>query len=116
MKLQHSSGEMYFNPQLISHVNISPDRSLLTVHFVNGTTYGSTAESDEDRVFAAEFLAKLTEEVGGFLATGNEVLHLKSALWVSIPEDGPIQVRTADNRTRSLEGEDPARVRGALGE
>jgi hypothetical protein len=116
MKLTTGVGEVFFNVQTISHVNLSSDRSLLTVHFVNGTTYGSTAETDEERTAAAEFLGKLTEEGSGFLSVGNEVLNLRSAVWISIPEDGQIQVRTLDNRTRSLDGEDPARVKKVIGD
>jgi hypothetical protein len=111
MKLRTSTGEVNFNRRLISHVHLSPDHSLLTVHFITGAHFGLSAETDEERVFAAEFLGKLADENSGFLAVGNEVLNLKSAMWIAIPIDGPIQVRWADNLTRSFDYADRERIR-----
>jgi hypothetical protein len=111
MKLKTSTGEVDFNRRLISHVHLSPDHSLLTVHFINGTHFGLAAETDEERVFAGEFLAKLADESSGFISVGNEVLNLKSAMWIAIPIDGPIQVRWADNLTRSFDAEDRDSIR-----
>ena len=116
MKLRTSTGEVYFNPQLISHVHLSPDHSLLTVHFLDRSHFGSTAESDEERTFAAEFVGKLTEVNSGFIAVGHEVLNLKSALWIAIPEEGPIQVCLGNNQTRSLDGGDHERIRTLMEE
>jgi len=116
MKLKTSTGDMYFNPQLISHVHLSPDQSLLTVHFVNGTNLAVPAETDEERTLLADFLGQLADEQSGFIAIGPEMLNLKSALWVAIPEEGLIQVRSGDNRTHSLQDKDPERVRRVLGE
>src|SRR5579864_2810915 len=113
MKLKTGSDELYFNPQLISLVHLSSDRTSLTVHFVNGTYLTAPAETDDDRTSMAEFLGKLTDEIG-FLVAGNELLNLKSALWISIPGDGPIQVHSADNRTHSLPNQDPERIRRML--
>ena len=76
MKLKTSSGEFHFNPQTISHVHLNADRTLLTVHFTEGTHQGFEADTDADHVFFAEFLAKLTDESSGFVAIGNEVLNL----------------------------------------
>jgi hypothetical protein len=36
---------------------------------------------------------------------GQEVINLKSALWITIPTEGPIQVRSGDSRTRTVEDE-----------
>src|ERR1700733_9740043 len=102
MKLRTNSGEVYFNPQLISRVYRSPDRSSMTVHFVNGTHFTSTAATDEERNLVAEFFGRLTEEHSGFIWNEDEVLNLKSALWVAISEEGPIQVRSGDNCPHSL--------------
>jgi hypothetical protein len=115
MKLRTSTGDMYFNPQLISQVHLGPDQSFLTVHFVNGTNFAVPGESDEDRTFLADFLRQLIDERSGFIAVGMEMLNLKSALWVAIPDEGPILVRSGDNRSYSLQ-DDPARIRRVLGE
>jgi hypothetical protein len=114
VKLKTATGDMYFNPQTISRVHLSPDHSLLTVHFVNGTVFTSPAGTDHERAVAAEFLAELMQEGSGFLSSGRELLNLKSALWISIPFEGPIQVRWGDNRTHSLFAEDPEGVRSSL--
>jgi hypothetical protein len=110
MKLKTASGDVYFNPHLISHVHLNTDRSLLTVHFINGTHFGFPADSDEERLFFAEFLGHLTDDSNGFAAVGNEVLNLRAALWISIPEDGPIQIRSADGRARTLDEKDRERI------
>lgn len=114
VKLKTATGDMYFNPQTISRVHLSPDQSLLTVHFVNGTVFTSPAATDHERAVVAEFLADLMQEGSGFLSSGRELLNLKSALWISIPFEGPIQVRWEDNRTHSLFAEDPEGVRRTL--
>jgi hypothetical protein len=116
MKLKTASGEVYFNPLVISHMHLNSDRSLLTVHFVNGTHFGFPADTDEERLFFAEFLGKLSDDHSGFVAIGNEVLNLKSALWVAIPDDGPIQIRTADGRARPVDDKDRERICKLLGE
>jgi hypothetical protein len=116
MRLKTNDGEVFFNPQLVSHVHLSGDQSLLTVHFVNGTAYGISTETHVESTAVAEFLTELTAEKSGFVAVGSEVLNLKSALWIVIPEQGPVQVRSGDNRTRSLDGEDHERVRKLLSE
>jgi len=116
MKLKTSSGAMYFNPHLISNVHLNADRSLLTVHFVTGTHFAFPAETDQERIFFAEFLAKLTDEQSGFAAVGNEVLNLKSALWIAIPDDSPIQIRSADGRTRTLDDKERERLAKLLAE
>jgi hypothetical protein len=116
MKLRIKTGEVYFNPQLISRVHLSSDHSSLTVHFVNGTHFISTAETHEERNLVAEFLVRLTEENSGFVSNGDEVLNLKSALWIAISEEGPIQVRSADNCPHSLHDEDAERIRRVMGE
>jgi hypothetical protein len=116
MKLKTSTGDVYFNLQLISQVYLSPDRSLLTVHFVNGTIFAAPFETDEDRTHLADFLGQLADERSGFIAVGKELLNLKSALWISIPDEGPIQVRSTDSRSHSLPDEDPERIRRVLGE
>ena len=116
MKLKTNNGELYFNPQLISHLHLSADHSLLTLHFVNGTPFGLSTETDVDDTSIAEFLGKFTEEHSGFVAIGNEVVNLRSALWVVIPDEGPVQVRSGDNRTRSLDDADRERIRKMLAE
>ncbi|HEV8001242.1 MAG TPA: hypothetical protein VGP63_15250 [Planctomycetaceae bacterium] len=116
MKLMTASGEIHFNLSLISHLHLNADRSLLTVHFINGTHSGFTAETDEERTFAAEFLGKLTEDQSGFVATGNEVLNLKSAFWIAIPAEGPVQLRSGDGRTWLVDDKDRERVTRLLAE
>jgi len=116
MKLKTSTGETYFKPELISHVHLSPNHSLLLVHFVNGAHFALSAETDDERTFAADFLRKLADEHSGFIAAGTELVNLKSALWITIPEEGPIQVHSADNRTHTLPNEDPERIKKVLGE
>jgi hypothetical protein len=116
MKLKTRAGEVYFNTQFISHINLSSDHTLLTIHFANGTASGFSAETDVESTAVANFLEQLSDEKSGFVAIGSELLNLKAALWVAIPDDGPIQVRSSDNRTRGLEGEDPARFRKLLAE
>jgi hypothetical protein len=116
MKLMTSSGEIHFNPHLIANVHLNSDRSLLTVHFIDGTHFGFPAETDEERTFFAAFLGKLTDEQSGFVATGNEVLNLKSALWISVPDEGPIQVRSGDSRTRTVDDKDRERISKLLAE
>jgi hypothetical protein len=115
MKLQTHDGEMFFNLQTVTHVHLSADHSQLTVHFFNDTRWGVEARTDAERGFAAEFLMRLTDEQSGFLPLGTEMLNLKSALWVAIPSEGPVQVRSADNRTRTLEGLNPSGVRRVIG-
>ena len=114
VKLRTGTGEVYFNPQMISRVHLSPDHSMITVHFVNGTPFSSPAGTDRERAAVAEFLARLSEEGGGFLSSGRELLNLKSALSVAIPNEGPIQVRWQDNRAHSLTDVDADQVRNAL--
>lgn len=114
VKLKTATGDVYFNTQTISRVHLSPDHSLITVHFVNGTVFTSPAGTDHERAVVAEFLAELTQNCSGFLSSGRELLNLKSALWISIPFEGPIQVRWEDNRTHSLFGEDPEQIRRTL--
>jgi hypothetical protein len=116
MKLHTTEGEMYFNPQLITQVHLSADGSLLTIHFVNGTNFAAPAETEEEQAFLAGFLRQLVTEESGFLANGRELLNLKAALWVTLPKEGPIQVRSADNRSYTLAGADPERVRRILGD
>ena len=116
MKLKTGSGEIYFNPHLIANVHLNSDRSLLTMHFVDGTHMGFPADTDEDRMFAAEFLEKMTAEHPGFVAVENEVLNLKSALWITVPAEGPIQVRSADSRTRSIDEKGRERICKLLAE
>jgi hypothetical protein len=116
MKLKTSTGDVYFNPQLISLVHLSPDHSFLIVHFVNGAHFTAPSETDEERTFVAEFLGKLTDEHSGFIAAGTELVNLKSALWITIPEKGPIQVHSGDNRTHALPNDDPERIKKILGE
>jgi len=45
MKLKTSAGEIHFNPQTVSHVHLNADRTLLTVHFTEGTHAGFDAET-----------------------------------------------------------------------
>jgi hypothetical protein len=116
MKLKTLAGEVYFNAQFISHINLSSDHSLLTIHFVNGSASGFSADVDAESAAIADFLAQLSDEKSGFVATGSELLNLKAALWVAIPDEGAIQVRLSDNRTRGLDNEDRARFRKLLGE
>jgi hypothetical protein len=111
MRLKTVDGEVYFNPHLISHIHLSSDQSLLTVHFVNGSAFGASTDTHVETGAVADFLKQLTAETSGFVATGSELLNLKSALWVAIPDEGPVQVRSGDNRTRNLENEDRERVR-----
>ncbi|HET6326073.1 MAG TPA: hypothetical protein VFG04_15455 [Planctomycetaceae bacterium] len=116
MRLKTGSGDVHFNPHLISHVHLNSDRTLLTVHFINGTHSGFAAETEEDRGFTAAFLEQLTAEQSGFVAVGNEVLNLKSALWVAIPDEGPIQIRSGDSRTRSIDEQERERIAKLLAE
>jgi hypothetical protein len=111
MRLKTVDGEVYFNPHLISHIHLSSDQSLLTVHFVNGSAFGASTDTHVETGAVADFLRQLTPETSGFVATGSELLNLKSALWVAIPDEGPVQVRSGDNRTRNLENEDRERIR-----
>ncbi len=110
MKLKTTSGDIYFNPHLISHVHLNSDRTLLTVHFTNGTHSGFSAETEEDRLFTATFLEQLTAEQSGFVAVGNEVLNLQAALWVTIPDEGPIQIRSGDSRNWSIDEQQRERI------
>ena len=116
MKLKTSAGEIHFNPQTISHVHLNADRTLLTVHFIEGTHSGFDADTEADNLFFAEFLAKLTDESSGFMAIGNEVLNLKAALWISIPADEAIQIRLGDSRTRMVDEKDRERIVKLLAE
>ena len=116
MKLKTSTGDVYMNPQLISLVHLSPDHSFLIVHFVNGTHFTAPSETDEERTFVAAFLGKLSDESSGFVAIGTELVNLKSALWITIPEEGPIQVHLADNRTHTLRNENLEQIKKILGE
>jgi hypothetical protein len=114
VKLQTSTGEMFFNASQISRVHLSSDHSMITVHFLNGISFTVPVETAEDRKRAADFLLQLSAEDSGFLASGKELLNLRAALWVTIPDDGPILVRTDDNRTHSLPNEDPQKIRRTL--
>ncbi len=114
VKLRTANGDVYLNPQAISRVYLSPDHSMITVHFVNGTVFTSPAGTDQERSVVAAFLADLSEEGSGFLSSGRELLNLRSALWISIPDEGPVQVRWEDNRTHSLFNADADRVRKTL--
>jgi hypothetical protein len=114
VRLKTSTGEVYLNSRTISRVYLSPDHSMITVHFVNGTVFSSPTGTDRERAVVAAFLAELSEEGSGFLSSGRELLNLLSALWVSIPEDGPIQVRWQDNRTHTLVDVDADQVRKTL--
>ena len=116
MILKTLAGEFYFNTQFISHINLNADHSLLTIHFVNGTASGFSADADIESTAIADFLEQLSDEKSGFVAVGSEMLNLKSALWVALTNEGPIQVRSSDNRTRTFEHEDPERFRKLLGE
>jgi hypothetical protein len=100
--LKTATGELYFNPETISRVHLSPDHATLTVHFVNGTLFSVPVGTEQDSRAIGEFLTTLSQEGSGFLSSGRELLNLRSALWVSIPDEGPIQVRWQDNRTHSL--------------
>ena len=114
VKLKTASGEMYLNPATISRVHLSPDHSMVTVHLVNGAVFSASTGTEPDRAAAAAFLAELSKEGSGFLSSGRELLNLKSALWISVPDDGPVQVRWQDNRTHSLLDVEPQRVRRLL--
>jgi hypothetical protein len=116
VKLKTATGEMYFNLPMISRVHLSPDHSMITVHFIKGTPFTVPVETKEERTRAAEFLSQLTAENSGFLSSGKELLNLKAALWVTLPDEGPILIRTDDNRTHSLPDEDPDRIRRTLGD
>jgi hypothetical protein len=116
MKLRTNTGEVYFNPPLISRVHLNPDHSSLTVHFVNGTHFISTAATDEERKLFAEFLVRVTKEHSGFISVEDEVLNLKSALWIAISEEGPIQLHSGDNCPHSLNEEDAERIRRVMEE
>jgi hypothetical protein len=116
MRLKTVEGEVYFNPHLVSHVHLSSDQSLLTVHFVNGSAFGASTDTHVETGAVADFLRQLTAETSGFVATGSELLNLKSALWVAIPDDGPVQVRSGDSRTRNLENDDRERIRKLMSE
>lgn len=116
MKLKTRDGEVFFNAQWISHIHLSGDRSLLTVHFVNGSTFGATAETEVETAAIADFLEELAAQKSGFATLGNEVLNLKSAFWIVIPDEGPVQIRSADNRTRCLEDYDRDRLKTLLAE
>lgn len=116
MRLKNASGELYFNPHLISHVYLSADATLLTVHFVDGSHSGFPVETQEERAFAAAFLEKLTAEPTGFIFIGNEILNLKAALWISLPAEGPSQIRLGDNRTRMIDDKDRERISKLLAE
>jgi len=114
VKLKTSMGEMYFNLPMISRVHLSPDHSLITVHFIRGTPFTVPVETKEDRARAAEFLLQFTAENSGFLASGKELLNLRAALWVTIPDGGPILIRTDDNRTHSLPDQNPDHIRRTM--
>jgi hypothetical protein len=116
MRLKTSTGEIHFNPQTVSHVHLNADRTLLTVHFIEGTHAGFDAEADADHLYFAEFLEKLTDDSSGFVAVGNEVLNLKTALWISIPIEEPIQIRLGDSRTRIVDEKDRERITKLLAE
>jgi hypothetical protein len=114
MKIKTGDSETHFNPHLISHVYLNADGSLLTVHFVEGSHSGFAVETEEERASAADFLKQLTVEPGGFAAIGNEVLNLKAALWIAVPDEGPIQIRLGDNRTRFVDEADRELVQKLL--
>ncbi len=116
MKIKSGSGMVHFNPHLISHVYLNSDGSLLTVHFVEGSHSGFPVETEEERASAAEFLGKLTDAQSGFVAMGSEVLNLKSALWIAVPAEGPIQIRLGDNRTRFVDEKDRERISKLIAE
>ncbi len=116
MRLKTVDGDVYFNSHLVSHVHLSSDQSLLTVHFVNGSAYGASTETQVETEAVADFLRQLSDEKSGFVASGSELLNLRSALWVAIPEDGPMQIRSSDNRTRNFSNEDRERVRTFMSE
>jgi hypothetical protein len=106
MKIKTADSETYFNPHLISHVYLNSDGSLLTVHFVDGSHSGFPVETEEERASAVAFLKQLIVEPGGFATIGHEVLNLKAALWIAVPDEGPIQIRLGDNRTRMVDEAD----------
>jgi hypothetical protein len=114
VKLKTSTGEIYFNLPMISRVHLSADHTLITVHFIRGTPFTVPADTKEERMRAAEFLSQLTAEESGFLASGKELLNLRAALWVTIPGEGPILVRTEDNRTHTIPDQDPEKIRRTL--
>jgi hypothetical protein len=114
VKLKTATGEVYLNPHTISRVHLSPDHSMITVHFVNGTVFSSPTGTEQERAVVAAFLAELSKDGSGFLSSGRELLNLRSALWISIPDDGPVQVRWEDNRTHSLVDVDADRVRRTI--
>ena len=114
VKLKTSTGEIYFNLPMISRVHLSPDHTLITVHFIRGTPFTVPADTKEERMRAAEFLSQLTADESGFLASGKELLNLRAALWVTIPDEGPILVRTEDNRTHTIPDQDPGKIRRTL--
>jgi hypothetical protein len=116
VRLKTVDGDVYFNSNLISHVHLSSDRSLLTIHFVNGSAFGASTEHHVETEAVADFLHQLSDVNSGFVASGSELLNLKSALWVAIPDDGPIQIRSSDNRTRNFSEEDRERVRNFVSE
>jgi hypothetical protein len=112
--LKTATGEFYFNPDTIARVHLSPDHQTLTVHFVNGTLFSAPVGTEHERQTVREFLATLSEEGSGFLPSGRELLNLRSAQWVSIPEEGPVQVRWQDNRTHVLSDINVDHVRATL--
>jgi len=114
VKLKTRASEVYFNQQTISRVHLSPDHKTVTVHFTNGTAFSAPIETDEERRITAELFAELSREGSGFLSSGRELLNLRSALWVAVPDEGPVQIRWQDNRTHSLFDVDGDRVRMTL--
>ncbi len=116
MKLKTAAAEVYFNPQLISHLTLGSDHALLTMHFINGTQLACLAETDEERMSAAELLRQLNDEHSGFISVGNELLNCRSALWIEIPADGPVVFRMPDNRTKLLDDADRQRISKVLAE
>ena len=114
MKLKTGATETHFNPHLISHVYLNVDASLLTVHFVEGAHSGFPVESPAEHASAAEFLKQLTAPACGFVSIGKEVLNLKAALWIEVPEEGPIQIRLGDGRSRIVDEVDRAVVLNLL--
>src|SRR5580704_13833228 len=111
VRLKTVDGEVYFNSHLVSHLHLSSDRSLLTIHFVNGSAFGASTETQVETEAVADFLHQLSDEKSGFVASGSELLNLRSALWVAIPDEGPMQIRSSDNRTRNFSVDDHERVR-----
>lgn len=114
LRLKTEAGEIYFNPQTIARVHLSSDHAQITVHFINGTHYTTPVDTDEERAVVAQFLIELTREQSGFYSSGGELLNLKTAYWILLPEDGPIEVRAADNRTHSLRDQDKEPIRQVL--